>query len=475
MMTNSPSLSETLACARKPPHLEQATASTAIEAPANARMAGRAIESGATEHKILEEEYEHEPVPTSHRQSTASVAAVWFGFPMILTNAVFGGVIAYNLGFWLAFAAVVIGNIILLMYVGTLSYIAGTTGRNFALQAEHTFGKHGYTIASGFLSGIVVGWYAFQVGLTGTTIHQSFGWNETLIIVVAAILYTAVTFIGIRALSIIGIISAPLYVVLGLVALGLISAGHGLSGAFDYGGLGTASNMTLGSAVTIVIATFADSGTMTADFTRWAKDGPSAVRATFTAFPVAHMVAQLFGMIIVSAGAAADPATNGGDFLPVLTSRGHALAAIAVLFVFVNLGSVCTHCLYNGAVGWSRIVGSKMRILTIVLGAIGGIAAIAGVWSLFLDWLNLLGVLVPPIGAVMITDQLVVRHYSGIEKLPSFRPTAFAAWAFGAAVAIVVHYMAPSYSEAVAGLIAGAASYYALSIACSLKRRVPAT
>ena len=149
-------------------------------------------------------------------------------------------------------------------------------------------------------------------------------------------------------------------------------------------------------------------------------------------------------------------------------------AGIAVLFVFVNLGSVCTHCLYNGA-GWSRIVGSKTRILTIVLGAIGGIAAITGVWSLFLDWLNLLGVLVPPIGAVMITDQLVVRHYPGIEKLPSFRPTAFAAWTFAATVAIVVHYMALSYSEAVAGLIAAAASYYALSIASGLKRRVPAT
>jgi cytosine permease len=108
-----------------------------------------------------------------------------------------------------------------------------------------------------------------------------------------------------------------------------------------------------------------------------------------------------------------------------------------------------------------RIVGGKMRILTIVLGAISGIAATAGVWSLFLDCLNLLGVLVPPVGAVMITDQLVVRHYSGIEKLPSFRPTAFAAWTLAATVAIVVHYMALSYSEAVAGLFAGAANYYA--------------
>jgi hypothetical protein len=31
--------------------------------------------------------------------------------------------------------------------------------------------------------------------------------------------------------------------------------------------------MTFGTAVTIVIVSFADSGTMTADFTRWAKNG----------------------------------------------------------------------------------------------------------------------------------------------------------------------------------------------------------
>jgi cytosine permease len=52
--------------------------------------------------------------------------------------------------------------------------------------------------------------------------------------------------------------------------------------------------MTFGTAVTIVIVSFADSGTMTADFTRWAKNGQSAVYAAFTAFPVANMAAHLW-------------------------------------------------------------------------------------------------------------------------------------------------------------------------------------
>lgn len=420
-----------------------------------------ALTQGTDHHRILEEEFEHGPVPASHRHTTRSVAAVWFGFPMILTNAVFGGVIAYNLGFWKAIAAILIGNAILLLYVGALSYVAGNTGMNFALQAKRTFGTFGYAAASWFLATIVIGWYAFQTGLTGTTVHASFGWNETTIIIVAMVLYTAVTFVGIRALSILGMIAAPLYVVLGLVAVGLIAADHGLGSILSYGG--GAKGLSLGGAVTIVIATFADSGTMTADFTRWARDGRQAVYAAFSAFPVANMVAQLFGVVIVAAGAAEAPATNGGDFLPVLTQNGGLLAGLALVFVFVNLGSVCTHCLYNGAVGYSHLFGSKMRILTVVLGIIGGIFAVAGVWSLFLSWLNFLGIFVPPIGAIMITDQILMVDAAQQRQLAQIRVPAFVSWAFGALAAILVHFAAPQYSEAVVGMLAAAICYALLS------------
>jgi cytosine permease len=89
--------------------------------------------------------------------------------------------------------------------------------------------------------------------------------------------------------------------------------------------------------------------------------------------------------------------------------------------------------------------------------------AVAGVWSLFLGWLNLLGVFVPPIGAVIIVDQLVVRHYAYEEDLPNFRSSAFVAWAIGALVAIGVHELAPWFSEAVAGMLVGGIAYFAMS------------
>ncbi|PZS13394.1 MAG: cytosine permease [Pseudonocardiales bacterium] len=424
------------------------------------------------ENQVLESEFEHEPVPVSHRRSLMSVSAVWFGFPMILTNAIFGGTIVYGLGFWPGLTAILVGNLVLLSYVGALSYVAGRTGRNFALTAAETFGHRGGTVAAGFLSTVVIGWFAFQTGLTGATLHSALGWNETAMIFLAGILYIAVTFIGIRALTVIGAIAAPLFVMMAIVALVFAAGKGGLSGITSYTGGGAgAAVLSIGAAITIVIAGFADSGTMTADFTRWSRNGREAVLAAFSAFPIANFISLLVGGIVVAAGAAATPAASGGDFLPILTSHGPVLSAVAVLFVFVNLGSVCTHCLYNGAVGWSQLTNSCMRLLTIVLGTLGLAAAMAGVWSYFATWLNLLGIFVPPIGAILIVDQLVRRHTASRAN-NRWRVQPFLAWAVGSLAAYAVHVWTPQLSEAVAGLLVGGLAYAAIEV-CGARESPP--
>ena len=339
-----------------------------------------------------------------------------------------------------------------------MSWIAGRTGLNFAMQARRTFGTRGFAVASGFLATIVVGWYAFQTGLTGATLHDAFGWNTTLIVCVAAVLYTAVTFVGVRALTVVGLVAAPLYVALGIVAVVLLARTHDLGAVPRFAGH-PGAGMGFAGAVTLVIATFADSGTMTADFTRWSRSGRQAVLAALSAFPVANLVAQVFGLVVVAAGAATDPVKDGGNFLTLLTGHGVLLSTLAVMFVFANLGSVCTHCLYNGAVGWSHLTRSRMRRLTLMLGIIGGILAVAGVWSLFLGWLNLLGILVPPIGAVIVTDQLILGGLARADSDSAFRGPAFAGWAAGAAAALLVHVGVPGPGEAITGMVFGGVAF----------------
>jgi hypothetical protein len=90
-------------------------------------------------------------------------------------------------------------------------------------------------------------------------------------------------------------IAAPLFLVLGAIAIGFGATQGGFARITSYPREGGGSlGLTIGASVTIVVAGFADSGTMTA-------------------------------------------------------AHGTVLKVIAVAFVFINLGSVCTHCLYHGA------------------------------------------------------------------------------------------------------------------------------
>jgi cytosine permease len=64
-----------------------------------------------------------------------------------------------------------------MVYVGTLSYLAGRSGKNFELTAANMLGSKGFRIVSAFLSTLVIGWFAFQTGRLGSTLNLSMGWS----------------------------------------------------------------------------------------------------------------------------------------------------------------------------------------------------------------------------------------------------------------------------------------------------------
>jgi cytosine permease len=173
--------------------------------------------------------------------------------------------------------------------------------------------------------------------------------------------------------------------------------------------------------------------------------------------------------VMTAALAVPDPQPFGLDnmFGYMLAQNKGWLAVVAFVFLFINLGSVCAHCLYNAAVGWSRIAKSKMRVFAVLLAVIGIAIAAANVWALFIPWLSLLGILVPPIGAVIIADLYFVRPHATIEA--DWRPRAFIAWAAGSLVAFGVENFAPQFSTAIAAFIAGGAFYFLLGLSAEDK------
>ncbi len=67
--------------------------------------------------------------------------------------------------------------------------------------------------------------------------------------------------------------------------------------------------------------------------------------------------------------------------------------------------------------------------------------------------------LVPPIGAIILVDQYLVRP--GTKIAADYRPMAFVAWAIGSAVGLVVENAAPQYSTALSSMVVGGVAYWA--------------
>ena len=424
-----------------------------------------------SEHEVLGEEYEHVPVPLSARRSTFSVSMVWIGFPMIITGAMTGSILVAGMGFKSALWAMVIGNALMFAYVGANGVLGTTRGHNFALIASAVFGKKGYIFASGLLSSLLLGWYAVQTGITGNLIHTAFNLDYLTMTVLAGALYLGITFVGIKGLHWIGVISVPLFVVLGgWVALDS-AAIAGWDKVLAYAGTKPEMSMSFGVALTIVITLFVDAGTVTADFNRWAADTKSSLIATFCAFPFANLLAMLVGGVMTAALAVPNPQPFGLDnmFGYMLSQHTPWLSVAAFVFLFCNLGSVCAHCLYNSAVGWSRIGGGRMRLFAVGLAVVGIIIAAANVWALFIPWLSVLGILVPPIGAIVLADLYFVRPGAAIDA--NWRPRAFIAWIVGSLVAFAVETFAPQLSTAISAFIAGGVCYFALSAGAAQRVR----
>jgi cytosine permease len=264
---------------------------------------------------LLGDEYEHVPVPAAARRSLFSVSLVWAGFPMIITGAMTGSILVLGMGFRHAVTAMIIGNLIMLFYVGSLGVLGTQRGMNFSLLASIVFGRKGYVIASGLLSTLLLGWYAVQTGITGALVSNTYHLNYVLMTVIAGVLYIGITVVGVRGLHYIGLVSIPLFLVLGLFAAGDTASHTNWQAIVNYGGNNGKVTMSMGSGLTVVIALFIDAGTVTADFNRWARNSRDSLIATICAFPLSNVIAMLIGGVMTAALAKPNANPFGADNL----------------------------------------------------------------------------------------------------------------------------------------------------------------
>lgn len=400
-------------------------------------------------------------VPMTERKSVVEVASVWMGFTMAASLAVLGGIVQSGVGVQKAIIAVLIGNFLLFIYSTALGIISYRSGLNFALVAQRAFGSKGYMLASLILSGLVLGWFAVQADMFGYLLNTAI-LTETpqwIITLVLSLVFMSTALLGYKAMVYLSYLVIPSFLILGVLAA---------SKAFSEGGLNLSyvpegATMGMGTAISIVAASFIVSATLTGDFVRWARSIRDVVIVHFLAFIVGLSATMLFGVFLSAAGKETDIFT---------TLIGLGLTIPAVVMTGINLWSTCDNCLYNSSLGFSNqantILGRRVsqKTVTLVLGIIGAIIATSGAFGSYDAWLLLLGTVVPPAGGIVMADYYLVNRkkrdkvYSdGYTNPTTFKWQAFIAWIAGIAVAYFLEKAVPSIPAAYVGVAVGAVVY----------------
>lgn len=391
--------------------------------------------------KHQDHDYSLEAIPNNAKKGFMSMLVVMLGFTFFSASMLAGGTLGTSLSMDKFIVAVILGNLILCVYTGSLAYIAGDTGLSTHLLARYSFGEKGSYLVSFLVSATQVGWFGVGVAMFAIPVSKVTGIDLLVLVLVSGALMTATAFFGMKSLTILSMIAVPSIAVLGSVSASIaIGDIGGISGLLNIEPTG---NMTMSAALALCVGTFISGGTLTADFTRFAKSKKIAVTTTVIAFLIGNSLMLAFGAI----GAMV---TGQSDIAEVMFMQGLIIPAIIILGL--NIWTTNDNALYGSGLGFANITKQPKSTMVIMNGIIGTVLALF-LYNNFMGWLNFLNSFIPATGAVIIADYFIVnkRRYKEFKtmKFEIVNINAILSWVAGVVAAFTLPGITPLNSVVV--------------------------
>ena len=342
-------------------------------------------------------------VPESEKKGFWSVAFVAAGFCICMSGLYTGAAIAFGMDWKTAIIAVVLGNIILSLYGGAVGAAGAKEGVASAMLSRHSFGRQGSKFVGILLAVVMLGWFAVQVGFFGSTMSALFpGAGIITSKYVAAlwggILMMLTAYFGYKGLNLLSYIAVPAIGILAVV--GICFAVKGAGGWDVIRSIVPSQPMTLGAAVVTIVGSFAGGASAQADITRYAKNVKIAWGGTIFGYLGANSFIILAGFIMTAA--------TGIDDLPVaLLSMGLGVAALIILIL--AQWTTNDNNLYTASLGLANVVPLSKHKIVIITGIIATIVGAMGLADYFTTWLSILGVAIPPVAGIVISDYYFLK------------------------------------------------------------------
>lgn len=344
------------------------------------------------------------PVPVEQSVPGYRITLVTIGIAFTLTGLYAGAELAAGLGLQAALRAILLGSAVL----GALSIPAAIIGTKTRLSTymivNHVFGRRGSIAVNALLAAVLLGWYAVTAELFGHTCYialadrfpQVAQWQY---IVSCSVLVIITTVIGFRAIDRLSLIAAPLLVVLTMY-VGWLSLHHSSWSALTEIDAG---HMEFSEGVSAVIGAAVVGVLLMPDITRYCRSTADSVLVSVVGNGLGNAAALSVAVFPALAFHERDPM----KYLALLD-----LTALGFVTLVVSTWTMNAINLYStGLVTSAAFNSSRYRPIVLVCGVIGTALALFGVADSLIRFLVLLGLIVPPVAGVYMTDYiLLARH-----------------------------------------------------------------
>lgn len=400
--------------------------------------------------KIYVDDYSTKRVPLDRRSSTFSVAMVASGFCVSMSGMYAGAALAKGLSFKEAILSAFIGNLILTLYGSLMGIIGTREGLSSSRLSIYSFGKKGYKIVAFVLAITMAGWFAIQAGLFGSAFseifpHKNFITSAEFASFWGGILMMFTAVIGIKGLSTLSKIAVPAIFICAVIAM--------VMGVQSIGGINflltikPTEQWSLARGVVIVVGSFAAGAAAQADVSRYAKDSKASLYSTIVGYGLANTFIIIAGYIIV--------ATTQVNNLPkAMIQLGLGVPALIVLIL--AQWTTNDNNIYTSSLGFAQIFGGNRWRYALIVGVLGSVLGAFGIAAHFTDFLNFLGIGIPPMVGVIIADYYILKEKSyniDISSISNYNWSAIISWIIGGISGYIIEWGIPSFNSLVISFI----------------------
>lgn len=373
------------------------------------------------------------PVREDETVSGWSVGMVIFGICLTLPTLYAGAITAEQLGFIGTAKAVGLASLVLSIMSIPAAIVGAETRLSSYLIIEFVFGRRGSDFVNALLGLTLLGWFAVTAGFFGETLAIAFEemfavspptWLLTLI---SSVLILITTIFGFKAIDRLALFAVPLLILFLLYVSNLSLADTSWETVLNTEGSNPAYFST---AVSTVIGSLIVGVVLMPDLSRYARSVKDCVSASVLGNGVGSCFSMLMGVA---------PAIVTGLLEPMAYMIALGLAGSAFVILVFATWTTNSVNLYSTTLAVAII---KPKIpewkLTVACGVIGTALAMIGITDYFIGFLEWLGVIVPPVASIYLTDYFVLKqkNYSLTlqDSLPDYDRAAILAWMIGTAI-----------------------------------------